>query len=180
MTSLGDLLSQWAGYLWDLFPLRVVKDWEQGVRTIWGQARAEVRTSENGIWGTGVHWFVPVVGTFEIEATATRTSETAVQNLTTKDHVAVRVSFAVTFKIRDLRMMSRRITDEEDSVLDRIRGAAGKLVPTLRWDELDQLPEKLEERVRSGELHGWGVNLYEVAPVDCVRLPDVWILGDRG
>lgn len=39
----------------------MISDWEQGVRCVLGNAR-DLLTSENGLFGTGLHLFWPIIG----------------------------------------------------------------------------------------------------------------------
>ena len=54
LITFGELLKQVIKWLYAFWPLRVVHDWEPGVRCLLGNATARL-TSENGLGGTGLH-----------------------------------------------------------------------------------------------------------------------------
>ena len=82
--TFGEFLKQILEHLYGLWPLRIVNDWEQGVRVVHGNATT-LLTSSNGMFGTGLHCFWPLIGEFVSQDTNIETPETGLQTLTSKD-----------------------------------------------------------------------------------------------
>lgn len=161
MDAFGQLLMTWAQWIRALIPLRIVRDWEQGVRMRAGNITA-LLTPHNGLRGTGLHLFLPLLGEVAIVSVALRVGETTLQTIVTRDAKEATVSLGIRWQISDLSALFARIHDPEETVLDLVRGAAGALIPTLAWEELPgKLPGALLSDIRR-RTAGWGVKVHEV------------------
>lgn len=174
--TFGDIFHWLKDRLYDLWPVRVIRTWEQGLRVRAGNVH-RVLTSANGLGGTGIHVFVPLVDEVVTVNAAIRAAESALQRLTTRDGVDVSVAFTLTYQIRDLRAVTEKVHDFADSVLDRIRGAAGQVVPALLWEELEaKLAPEMDATLRK-KVRGWGLDLIELVPTSLSRAPALHVLG---
>jgi regulator of protease activity HflC (stomatin/prohibitin superfamily) len=176
VTLISDIFSWLRERLYDLWPVRIIRDWEQGVRLRAGNVQA-LLTAHNGIGGTGVHLFWPLLGEIFWQHTSIRAAETSLQRLTTKDGVDVSVAFTLTYQIKDLGALFTKVHDFADSILDRVRGAAGLVVPELLASELSaRLQPEMDAAVRK-RVRGWGLDLIDLVPTQTSRAPALHLLG---
>lgn len=179
MAAFGELLVAWAAWLRQLIPFRIVRDWEQGVRLRAGRVTA-LLTSTNGLRGTGLHLFWPLIGEVWVLPVLLRVAETTLQTVVTRDGREATISLGVRWQIRDLRALFLAVHDAEDTALDLIRGTAGSLIPGMDWSELPgQLPERMAKEVRA-RMRGWGVTIHEVYIVNLTASQTLRILAEGG
>lgn len=175
--TLGELLREAIERLYALWPVRIISDWEQGIRMRHGNAVGNTLTSSNGWFGTGIHAYWPIIGEILSEAVTLRATETVPQTVVSKDGKPITMSFTVTFRIRDLKAMYSKIYEDETTVLDRVRAAAGQVAPTLDWAAMpDQLHRAVADAAKKS-MHGWGVDLVDVSTTNLVCAPAVRLVG---
>lgn len=156
--SIGDFLATFAEYLWELFPARLVCDWQQGILVQGGRITRSL-TSGNGLRGTGWHFFVPVLQEIVVAETNIEVLHTPVQTQTTKDGRVVTFNFAVQFKIKSLRKLWVTLHDHQQEVLTSVCASAGGLVRACDFDEaMAGLPELVSVDLRD-RFAKWGLEL---------------------
>ena len=133
--TLGEFLKQVLEWLYQFWPVRIIHDWEQGVRCRFGNATATL-DSHNGILGTGLHVFWPVIGEINVYETNIEVSETALQTQTTADGVSVTISLGVKYRVFDLMRMYKNIHDPVETLGNEICAAAGKCVVEMEFPML--------------------------------------------
>ena len=82
--TFGEFLQAVVERIYEFWPFRIVSVWEQGVRMRSGNP-TKLLTSRNGLFGSGVHGFVPLVGEIIVEDVNIRVIETGWQSLVTAD-----------------------------------------------------------------------------------------------
>jgi regulator of protease activity HflC (stomatin/prohibitin superfamily) len=175
--TFGELLSVLGERLYGLWPLRVVTDWEQGVRVFSGRA-TRLLTSTNGFFGSGIHWFCPLLGSIVVEDVATRVVETDLQTVVTADGRQATSSLGVRFRIKDLRAVYLKVHDYEDTVLEQTRSSSGRIVASLPFAELrERLGPEVKAEVKA-RMRGWGIEIEEVSPVNLIAAQTLRLLQD--
>jgi regulator of protease activity HflC (stomatin/prohibitin superfamily) len=163
--TFGEFLKEALTYLYGLWPLRIVNDWEQGVRLRHGNATA-LLTSTNGLFGTGVHVFWPLLGEIITQQTNIETPETGLQTHTTRDGVSVTFSLAARYKVRDLRLLWLKIHDQDATIEEEIRSAAGSVVVTMDFAEMPgAFPAAVTEAAKR-QMRGWGMDIASVSLIN--------------
>jgi regulator of protease activity HflC (stomatin/prohibitin superfamily) len=160
-----------------IFPFHIINDYEQGVRLRSGRLHA-LLTSTNGIFGTGLHVYWPLIGEILKQGVVLRVNETPIQTLTTADGSEATLSLGVRWSIHDVRALWLRVHDGEETVLDLVQGTAGAVVPTLTYDALhtDLAPAMvagIKKRTR-----GWGIDINEVYLTNLCKPPALRLLTD--
>lgn len=166
MTGIGEFLAKAIEWVYEFWPLRIVNEWEQGIRLRSGAIGKKVLTSSNGIRGGGLHAFWPKLGEIITFDCNWEVSETVVQSLVSKCGKPVAAGFAIQWRISDLRLLYIAVHDQEASILKGVRAAAGTLVPTMRWEELqavDDLSAKMLAATKKA-VWGWGLDVKFVIP----------------
>lgn len=97
-----------------LLPLIVVNSYEQGVLFRLGNP-AKLLKSTNGLRGTGLHLYIPLIDSPETADTVEEVLETSAQAVTTSDMHAFTVSCSLTYEVVDLRKRYR-VQDFDDSL----------------------------------------------------------------
>ena len=168
--TFGELLSRLIDGLADLWPLSIVAEWEQGIRLRNGTITA--------VLGAGLHWYWPIIGEIITEEVVTRVVETDIQTVNTIDGKPATVSLGIKYRIKDLRRLYQKVDEFELTVLELARSTVGLLVPSLRWEELaTSLIDEVEKAVRS-RMHGWGIEIQEIAPITLTCAPAIRLLQD--
>jgi len=163
--TLGELLKQVIDWLYAFWPLRVVHDWEQGVRCLFGNARDRL-TSTNGLFGTGVHVFWPAFGEIILYETNIEVMETELQTHTTMDGVPVTFSLGLKYRIANLKRLYLNIHDARDTLSNEISSVAGWCI--VRMDYLavreslcDQVLHEIKE-----QMGDWGIEVISLSPTN--------------
>ena len=175
--TMGEFLQHVIEWIYELWPIRIIRTWEQGVR-IKNGTPTQLLTSMNGWFGTGIHAFWPIIGEIQSEEVNSRVIETSWQTLSTKDGHAISFSLAARFKIRDLMKMYVAIYDSDETIQNQLSAAASTVVGLLDLDELnDNFPSSVAVEARK-RLSEWGVTLYEVSMFNCVEAQSLRLMND--
>lgn len=175
--QLGEFLQKVIEWLYEFWPVRVVNDWEQGIRLRGGRV-VKLLTSRNGFFGSGLHAFWPLLGEIMTDNAVVDVNETAMQTNTTKDGQTVSFSLGLKYAINDLQKLYLQIQDHHETILTEAQGCAGQWVPSLDLEELDKhlansifkdLDERLEE---------WGVDLKDVTVINLTTARTFRLIGD--
>ncbi len=168
--TFGELIAAFGDYLRSLIPFVLVEEWEQGVKTRFGRI---VRTClpTNGLFGTGVHMFWPVVGGIIVQDTNISTMESDDQTLTTNDGETVVVALTLSYWIFDVGRFYRFIHDQDDTIQNVLESSVGRWVGELNWYDV----EDEEDRVIGANLipqvekdvelrfENWGIRIDDLA-----------------
>lgn len=177
--TLGELLSQAVEWFAGWWPFRIVQEWEQGVRLLNGKIRATL-THENGIRGTGVHWFVPGLGEIFTRDANIEVLETDLQTVHVGD-AAVTFSLGVKWRIRDLGALYSKVHDPDSTVAEAIRSAAGRAFAS--FETAGEARMSLADAVARDAkrvMYGWGVELIEVSAINFTTAQALRLIVDSG
>ena len=177
MTGIAEVF----GAIWEavssaVAPYEVIHEWEQGVKTKLGRIVKTCRHT-NGVRGTGLHFYWPLVGGIDTQNTNTSTMQTNDQTLTTQDGVAVVVAMTIAYRITDAGRFFRWIHDQDETIENVLESAVGRAVPQLDWWQgtskenwglVENLVEMVGEEI-TPRLRKWGVDLVDLAPHTMVR-----------
>lgn len=181
--TVGEFLGKMIERIWDFWPLRIVTQWEQGVRVTLGHAEGPL-TATNGFWGTGLHAFWPGAGMLLTEETNIEVSETPTQTVTTADGEALTFALAVSFHITDLCRLYLNVHDYQDALPTQMQAAAGEIAGQLYWDpegeeqpSVELLPEMTKKRLDE-QFTRWGVEILEISPTNVSVSPTLRLISD--
>ena len=153
--TLGDLIAQFSDFIASLWPLRVVRPWQQGIRVRGGKVTGRLYP--------GTHWFWPLWGDLHVEDTVLDVNTTEEQTVESNDGQCVTFALAIRYRIVDLALMWVSIQDHQATIANEVTASAAGLVRTIDYDELcERLPEEVYDDV-AGTLEGWGVQLDSVS-----------------
>lgn len=178
--SFGELLAAVGEWIWELWPFRIVTQWQQGIRTTGGHIRRTLEY-DNGLFGTGVHWFVPLIGDLERLDVKTRVNELANQTFTLRGGASVTIAATARWRIRDLAALFDKVDDPENSVLEAIRSTIGaEAVKREKAEELvsEEFRDDVAKAARR-EMHGWGVDLVGVGITTLVEAQTLRLIVDE-
>lgn len=161
MSGISDLLRDLFERIGGFWPIRIIQDWEQGLRVRAGRITASL-SSENGLFGTGVHFFWPLIGEIYKDETNIRLAITDRQDLTLADGRSVTFSFGVRYRVRDLALCWRKVQTYEGAILDAVMCAAGRVVERAG---IDAFGPAVEAAARA-EIRGWGLEILSLTVVN--------------
>lgn len=173
MLTFAALIQRYIDKLLDAaFPYVIIAPWEQGVRTFMGRVTKHM-TPTNGVFGTGLHFYWPILGTsaaWECNTETWRTSPQTFGNLT--------LSFIIQARIARLDLWFVGVNDPINHVVgDQVSAAAGELAGELNG----ALPSpEWCEKVRAlaqRRCYGWGVEIKRVAVETATCAPTLRLIG---
>ncbi len=160
--TFGEFLQAAIEWVYEFWPLRIVQAWEQGVRLRSGNP-TKLLTSTNGIAGSGVHAFWPLIGEVLTEDANVRVVETGWQSLVTRDGKPVSFSLAARYRVRDLVKLYVHVHDPDETIQNHLSACAAQVIVELTLEELDEkLARGVQQEARK-RLNEWGVGLLDVA-----------------
>ena len=166
--TIGEFLQKVVEWIYEFWPIRIIRVWEQGVRLRAGNVTG-LLTSTNGWFGSGVHGFVPLLGEILSDEVNSRVVETGWQSLTTKDGVAVSFSLAARYRIRDLAKLYVGIHESGETIENQLSAAASLVILDMTFTELEEgFTAAVLEEARK-RLNEWGVSLLEVNLFNLVK-----------
>ena len=177
MTGLSELFRAIWDAITDLVaPYAIINEWEQGVKTTFGRIVKTCRNT-NGVRGTGLHFYWPVIGCIHSQDTNTSTMQSDDQTLTTRDGETVVVAMTMAYRIKDAGRFFRWIHEQDETIQNVIESAVGRAVPGLdwwadgkqkNWGLVENLVEMVSEEC-TPRLHRWGVDVIDLAAHTMVR-----------
>ena len=153
------------GLLW---PFRIVNQWEQGVRTRWGHVQRPSLTHENGLFGSGLQVFWPIIGDLQTHESNLEVSETDLQTVRLTSGEEITFSFGAQTRVRDWALLYSKVQDPDASIAEAIRGAGATVA--RQCETLDEFAGKVEDDTVLAEakkqMHGWGVDVMRIRSIN--------------
>ena len=175
--TIGELIQEFGERLYKLWPFRIVKDWESGVRVCLGRATAKL-SSRNGFCRSGLHICWPVIGEIFVDETNIEVEETPAQTIIASDNVQVTFSLVMKFRIWDLRRMFIHIQDPSETLVNEMCAQMSRVVRTMphvraQSAACDRLTKESTELLAE-----WGVELLEVEFMNYARARPIRLIND--
>lgn len=173
--TMGELLKEFAEWLYAFWPIRIVHDWEQGVRCRFGNATA-LLTSSNGLFGTGLHWFWPMIGEILAYETNIEVVETDLQTHTTADGAPVTFSMGLKYRIFDLKRMYQKIHDPQETLRNELCSVAGTCASRMNRESL---PDRLCDQIlleTKEQMGSWGIEVISLALMNLAEAQPVRLI----
>lgn len=162
---MGDFLKLLADKIYDLWPLRVIRVYQRGVRFWLGDANPT--PLEPGLYG-----FLPFFGAIEIVSVVEDVLDLPTQSVTTADGKTVTFSANVSYSVVDAVLLYTSVQDFEVNFSRVASGHLAMRVREWKWDELMENRRKLELSLRdtlTTRVKGWGCQIIECRLTDCVQ-----------
>jgi regulator of protease activity HflC (stomatin/prohibitin superfamily) len=176
--GLGQFLLEAAAWLYDFWPFRIVKEWEQGVRLLGGHTTKLLKHDNARRPFRGVHAFWPGIGEILVQETNIETPETDLQDFVSKDGTAWAAAVAITFRIHDLRAHYLRVHDAEQTIIAEVKAAVATAGSQLNDLEMaTQLGERALEGAKA-QTRGWGLDIKRVEPTTLTRAQQIRLVSD--
>jgi len=171
MNSLADFFQKLLDHVSALIPVKIIFAWQRGVRTRFGVIDKDGdRTSSNGVRGTGVHFYWPIIGTLTCWECNLEVFETAPQRVGDQTF-----SLLVQCKIDDLSLYFKNVQDElKEAVGDTVRAAASEIA--LISPELDTNWAEVVRKLAHTRMRGWGVDIKRVSIATATRTPALHLI----
>jgi regulator of protease activity HflC (stomatin/prohibitin superfamily) len=127
----------------------------------------------------GIYWYWPAVTECVLIPVVRHPVDLPAQSLTTKDGKAVMLSVTYVVEITDVVRALGKTWEIDDMIRDVGRGAAGELVPRLRFTELRD-PDVKDDLAKTARrlLRPYGVRIVRARLTDCTKNLVIRTVGD--
>jgi regulator of protease activity HflC (stomatin/prohibitin superfamily) len=162
---MGDLIRAIVEIIKYLWPIRVVKSYERGVRFIGGMEPRELKP--------GIYWHVPFFMSIDTLAIVQDVVDLDIQAITTKDGKSVVISANVAFRITDAVAHWTSVQDFAENFPRMACRHVSAKAREWTWDELLAHQKDLEKSLRETlntrmARLGWGAEIDDVGLTDLV------------
>jgi regulator of protease activity HflC (stomatin/prohibitin superfamily) len=129
----------------------------------------------------GIFWYWPAVTECVLIPVVRHPVDLPAQSLTTKDGKSVMVSVTFVVELVDVVKALGKTWDVDDMIRDVGRGAAGELVPTLKFTELRD-PDVKDDLAKTARriLRPYGVRVVRARLTDCTKNIVIRTVGQTG
>jgi regulator of protease activity HflC (stomatin/prohibitin superfamily) len=154
----------------DVIPLRVVNEWESGVRMRGGRFHKNV--------SAGIRFKIPFLDKIFTCYNITRTLHPHAQTLTTLDQKAIVLKSIIRYHVKDAKTFLLTMNTASDVLIDTTQGIIKETIETMKWDELtgvdDIITEKTKEMVEK-----WGIEIEKVTLTDLGLIRTYRLMSDK-
>lgn len=154
----------------DVIPLRVVNEWESGVRMRGGRFHKCVNA--------GIRFKIPFLDKIFTCYNITRTLHPHAQTLTTLDQKAIVLKSIIRYHVKDAKTFLLTMNTASDVLIDTTQGIIKETIETMKWDELtgvdDIITEKTKEMVEK-----WGIEIEKVTLTDLGLIRTYRLMSDK-
>ena len=176
--SFGELFEKLVDWVVELWPIKIINDWESGVLVRLGQIQG-VRTSKTGWFGTGFHVILPIVYDLMVEDSNIEAQISPRLDFMTNDEEAVSGRFSFQYVISDISLMWRAIHDYEDTVLTAICTEVVQAAMKIDYEELeDRLCENALKRCHEN-LSSWGIDVRHIGIASLSAVQTIRLIGEQ-
>jgi regulator of protease activity HflC (stomatin/prohibitin superfamily) len=154
----------------DVIPLRVVNEWESGVRMRGGKFHKIV--------DAGIRFKMPFLDKIYTCYNITRTLHPHAQTLTTLDQKGIVLKSIIRYHVRDAKTFLLTMNTASDVLIDTTQGIIKETIEKMKWDELtgvdDIITEKTKEMVEK-----WGIEIEKVTLTDLGLIRTYRLMSDK-
>jgi regulator of protease activity HflC (stomatin/prohibitin superfamily) len=154
---MGEMFGKILEFLHECWPLRIVAQYERGVRFWLGKGARELKP--------GLYAFVPFFGKIDTLIVVPDVLRLHVQNLTTVDGVTVALEVNIEYEIFDAVWAHVKVQDYKDNLGDACRRHISKRVRAWEWTDLVEKQNELEKSCRgtmTTYVRDWGITIRDV------------------
>lgn len=159
----------------------LVRTTHEGVAFVFGRYQ-RIITSHNGLFGTGIHLFWPIICEVDIVPIKRQTTRLAKQCLNTKDRRQVGLCGILVYEVVDTEKLLTECFDYEDTICDIGLYLIKEIVSGLSYDELlDPKIDQLLTRRMKTVMRGFGVKVirFTLSDVVSMRVHGLWGVGNE-
>lgn len=154
----------------DVIPLRVINEWESGVRMRGGKFNESV--------DAGIKLKIPFLDKIFTCYNITRTLHPHAQTLTTLDQKAIVLKSIIRYHVKDAKTFLLTMNTASDVLIDTTQGIIKETIEKMKWEELtgvdDIITEKTKEMVEK-----WGIEIEKVTLTDLGLIRTYRLMSDK-
>lgn len=169
---MGQLLQLILDNLYKLWPVRIIRAHEQGVKL--------GRKGDAKLLPPGWHWFCPGLHKMEKMVVAYQMVDCDLQSCTTKDGREVTVSLNLGYEIKDLALMWVNHQHFDSTLVNKARGHALEVIMATDYATLTAEPAKIARAILAAareDVRGTGVKLVDAQLDQFVKAKQYRFLG---
>ncbi len=141
----------------DVIPLRVVNEWESGVRMRGGKFNKTV--------GAGIIFKIPFLDKIFTCYNITRTLHPHAQTLTTLDQKSIVLKSIIRYHVKDAKTFLLTMNTASDVLIDTTQGIIKEIIETMKWEELTGVDDIITEKTKE-TVEKWGIEIEKVTLTD--------------
>jgi membrane protease subunit HflK len=154
----------------DIIPLRVVNEWESGVRMRGGKFHESV--------GAGIRFKIPFLDKIYTTYNITRTVHLHAQTLTTFDQKAIVLKSIIRYHIVDAKKFLLTMNTASDVLIDTTQGIIKETIEKMMWEELTGVDDIITEKVKE-MVEKWGIEIEKVTLTDLGLIKTYRFMSDK-
>jgi regulator of protease activity HflC (stomatin/prohibitin superfamily) len=154
----------------DVIPLKVVNEWESGVRMRGGKFNKNVEA--------GIRFKIPFLDKIYTCYNITRTLHPHAQTLTTLDQKSIVLKSIIRFHVEDAKTYLLTLNTASDVLIDTTQGIIKETIETLNWEDLNKVDDLITEKTRE-MVKKWGINIERVTLTDLGLVRTYRLMSDK-
>jgi regulator of protease activity HflC (stomatin/prohibitin superfamily) len=154
----------------DVIPLKVVNEWESGVRMRGGKFNKNVEA--------GIRFKIPFLDKIYTCYNITRTLHPHAQTLTTLDQKPIVLKSIIRFHVEDAKTYLLTLNTASDVLIDTTQGIIKETIETLNWKDLNEVDDLITEKTRE-MVKKWGINIERVTLTDLGLVRTYRLMSDK-
>jgi regulator of protease activity HflC (stomatin/prohibitin superfamily) len=154
----------------DVIPLKVVNEWESGVRMRGGKFNKNVEA--------GIRFKIPFLDKIYTCYNITRTLHPHAQTLTTLDQKPIVLKSIIRFHVEDAKTYLLTLNTASDVLIDTTQGIIKETIETLNWEDLNKVDDLITEKTRE-MVKKWGINIERVTLTDLGLVRTYRLMSDK-
>ena len=154
----------------DVIPLKVVNEWESGVRMRGGKFNKNVEA--------GIRFKIPFLDKIYSCYNITRTLHPHAQTLTTLDQKPIVLKSIIRFHVEDAKTYLLTLNTASDVLIDTTQGIIKETIETLNWEDLNKVDDLITEKTRE-MVKKWGINIERVTLTDLGLVRTYRLMSDK-
>lgn len=163
----------------DLFPLEIIKHYDQGVRLRFGRAVLD-KTGKPKVLKPGPHWKWPFVDNISSHMVKVTTMDLSEQTVTTKDGQSVVAKGVLKYEVYDVAMLLLEVDSAADAVKDMSMGILRDTLTEKNWSECNDqdLQKQLTTKIKR-EAKKWGIEVHTFTLTDLAIMRSIRLLNSN-
>ena len=156
-------------FWFDLMPMTVIDQWEEGVLLRFGRFVKVVKP--------GLVWKIPFADAVWKHTVITQSIDIPPQSVTTADNKNVVVKGIIRFTISDIKLFLTTITEPKDVLTDTTGGMIRGIIENTKWTDIVDIDKKLTAEVGKF-VKKWGIKVEKVTLTDLQIANSIRIIQD--
>lgn len=154
----------------EVIPLKVIYEWESGVRMRGGKFNKNVEP--------GIRFKVPFLDKIFTCYNITRTLHPHAQTLTTLDQKPIVLKSIIRYHVEDAKTFLLTMNTASDVLIDTTLGIIKETIEQTKWDDLNGVDDVITEKTKE-VVKKWGIHIERVTLTDLGLVRTYRLMSDK-